>query len=92
MSKTNVRIENLQVNMRGVSPDVARQTAANVGQEVLKELSFHQAYMKNARTTKIENIETGSISITSGVQPDRLRGLIAERVAAAIAARLKRRL
>ena len=50
MSKRNIHIENLQIRLRGVSPEIARTAVGNLGHELLDQLTTRDEVTNRDRT------------------------------------------
>ena len=50
MSKRNVHIENLQIRLRGISPETARTAVGDLGHEILDQLTTRDQVTNRDRT------------------------------------------
>ena len=68
MSKRNVHIENLQIRLQGVAPEVARTAVGGLGHELLGQLSTRDERTSRERTAagelrqRIAKLIVGSIN------------------------------
>ena len=96
MSKQNIKIERLEIRLKGVSAERARAAAANLGSELMHELAAAQAFGRKggARSISIARIDSGttnagSASGAGGMSPAELRRMIVRRIAASIGDKFK---
>ena len=79
-----LKIDHLNIRLRGVSPQDARSCSADLGRELLLRLSRQKGLSKQLNGKKIKNINVGVVEITRAVQPTELRRIIAHGTAKAI--------
>ena len=90
MSKQNIKIERLEIRLKGVSVERARTAVANLGSELMHELAAAQAFGRNAaaRSISIARIDSGTTAARE-MSPAELRRLIVRRIAASIGDKFK---
>ena len=81
MSKRDIHIERLQIRMRGVSAQTARATVADLGHELLSQLSTHRALDGMRGRVRINKIDAGTEHVDPGTPVSELRQRIAKQVA-----------
>ena len=102
MSRGRLHIDRLEIRLRGVSPDAARDSAERLGHTLLEELALQElagragAPQTGARAPGGEAVasrggEADAASVQGGVagRESDLSGAIARKVAASIRERLK---
>ena len=96
MSKQNVKIERLEVRLKGVSAERARAATANLGSELMEQLAGQTLGRSNSegggggRSIKIARIDSGAEASGAGeMSPAELRSLIVRRIAASIGDKFK---
>ncbi len=93
MSRRNVNVERLELRLRGVSPQAAREAAQGLARELLEELSRGGAGELSRGGGRghasVERVEA-RVPSAEAVSPDGgLRKTVARRVADAVRARVK---
>ncbi|HJR08383.1 MAG TPA: hypothetical protein VJ842_14070 [Pyrinomonadaceae bacterium] len=94
MSKQNIKIERLEIRLKGVSAERARAATAGLGSELMHELAAAQAFGRKGgagRSISIARIDTGMTNASGAgeMTPAELRRLIVRRIAASIGDRFK---
>ena len=93
MSKQNIKIERLEIRLKGVSAERARAAAANLGSELMHELAAAQAFGRRGgagRSISIARIDSGTSAAGAGeMSPAELRRMIVRRIAASIGDKFK---
>lgn len=102
MSRGRLHIDRLEIRLRGVSPEAARDSAERLGHTLLEELASHElaghagAHQTGARASGGRAVasrggEEHAASVQGGVtgRESDLSGVIARKVAASIRERLK---
>ena len=84
MSKTNIKIDRLQVRLKGVSPQSARNAADGLARELADRLAPHAMESAN-----VGDVNAGTSRIASGTGPTELRTQIATKIASSIASKLR---
>lgn len=93
MSKQNIRIERLEIRLKGVSAERARAATANLGSDLMEQLAvqtFGRGSNGGGRSVSIARIDSGtSVSSAGEMSPAELRSLIVRRIAASIEDKFK---
>ncbi len=89
MSKQNVRIERLEIRLKGISPQAARAAVSDLGRELASRLAGPRNLPDGNRAVKISRIEAGVFRLSGDTTPSELRRAIARRIAASIEPKLK---
>lgn len=88
--RRNIRIERLEVRLRGVAPEPARAAVRGLGRELAERLGEPQNSRGGAKAVRIVGIDAGTSRLPDRTGASELRSVIAHRVAASIAAKLGR--
>jgi hypothetical protein len=80
----SVKIDRLEVRLKGISPEVARSAAASLGTEVLGQLSKRSGPLRNEPATTISRIDLGTLETERDTGSSDLRRTIAARVVKSI--------
>ena len=92
MSKQSIKIERLEIRLKGVSVERARAVTANLGSDLMEQLAGQTPGRSNSvgggRSIKIARIDSGA-SATGEMSPAELRSLIVRRIAASIGDKFK---
>jgi hypothetical protein len=89
MSKQIIKIERLQIRLRGISPAVARSAVSGLGETLLDQLGPAANLSGEKRVIKIANIDPGAVQLAAGTRPSELRSAIAGSIAASIKSKLQ---
>ncbi len=89
MSKQSIQIERLEVRLKGISPQSARAAVSDLGRDLAGRLAWPRNLPDGRRAVNIAKIEGGMVRLTAETPPLELRRVIARRIAASIAAKLK---
>ena len=93
MSRRSVNVERLELRLRGVSPQAAREAAQGLARELLEELARGgggDALRGGARGgLRVERVEATVPAADAFSPGGGLRGTVARRVADAVRARIK---
>jgi hypothetical protein len=91
VSKQNVNIERLQIRLKGVSPQVARAAADELGSELLGQLSSSSGISTKASHVRSKHLDAGTVRLSGVTNALELRRRIAQSVVASINSKLKPR-
>ena len=91
MSKQNINIERLQIRLKGVSPQVARAAADELGSELLGRLSAPGVLHSPAIHVRSKELDAGTVRLSGATNALELRRRIAQSVVASINSKLKPR-
>ena len=86
MTRTEIRIDRIDIRGKGVSPHVARSAASGLGQELLQELARHRGNFPSSRAVQIDRLDLGAIKVSRTGDVRQVKTAIAAAVARAIAA------
>lgn len=82
MSK--IRIDRLEIRLKGVSAQTARDLTTGLGAEIVRQLSGREAWPRNGGATHIDEIHVPPIRSFERNSPSTLRRMIGDSVAGAI--------
>jgi hypothetical protein len=91
VSKQNINIERLQIRLKGVSPQVARAAADELGSELLGRLSAPGVLHTQASQVRSKELDAGTVRLSGATNAVDLRRRIAQSVVASINSKLKPR-
>lgn len=93
MSKQNIKIERLEIRLKGISAERARAAVADLGTDLMEQLAgqtFGRSGSGGGRSIKIARIDSGASAAGAGeMSPAELRSLIVRRIAASIGDKFK---
>lgn len=96
MSKQNIKIERLEIRLKGVSAERARAAVADLGSDLMKQLAAERALGRgggggDGRSISIARIDSGTTGAerAGDMSAAELRRLIVRRIAASIGDRFK---
>lgn len=88
MNKNDIRIDRLEIRMRGVS-QVSPDSIAGIGIELLEQLAKKQEILRGKRSDRIEKIDSGTMKVEKDASPSDLQRAVATRIADAVELRSK---
>ena len=80
----SVKVDRLEIRLKGISPEVARSAAAGLGNEVLGQLSERSGPSRKKPTKTISRIDLGTLETVRGTGSSDLRRAIAAKVVESI--------
>lgn len=80
----NVKIDRLEIHLKGMPSTVVRSAAAGLGNELLDQLSRRPELLQNKHVGFIDRIELGTMQVARGMSSSDLRRAVASRVAASL--------
>jgi hypothetical protein len=89
MNNTSIKIDRLEIRLKGVSPQAARVTFAEIGNELMEQLAKQQNLLKGEHAAYIEKIDSGTMKIEKNTNSSDLRKLVAARIANSVGSRSK---
>lgn len=89
MSKRSIRIERLEIRLKGISPQSARSAVSGLGRDLVGELASLQSLSGGKRAIKIGRMDTSTYRLPGETAPSELRRVIARRIAASVEPKLK---
>lgn len=88
MNKKDIRIDRLDIRLRGVSK-VSPDSIEGIGSDLLEKLAKKQEMLKEKRPGRIEKIDSGTLKIGKDASPSDLHRAVATRIADAVGLRYK---
>jgi hypothetical protein len=83
----NIKVDRIGIRLKGISPQLARSTAAGLGNELIEQLGKQSGLLKKKGVINIRNIDTGMFKTSKDTGSSGLRRMIAGRIAESIASR-----
>lgn len=80
----SVKVDRLEIRLRGTSPEVARSAAAGLGNEVLVQLSRRSGPLRKETARTIGRIDLGTLETLRGKGSSDLRRVIAASIVRSI--------
>jgi hypothetical protein len=85
VTRTEVRIDRLNIRSRGITPTVARAAVQNLGAEILQGLSQQRQNLPTAFPIQLDALNLGTVRTPQPQTPQQMRTAIARSVVHAIA-------
>lgn len=86
---TSIKIDRLEIRLKGISSRMARLSVAGLGHELQKQLAKHSGLLKEKHTININKIDSGALKTSKATNYSDLRRVIAGRIAGSIASKTK---
>lgn len=83
----SVRIDRLEIHLKGIPSVVARSTAAGLGDELLDQLFRQPQSLPRKHAANIDRIDLGTLQAARGASPSDLRKEVAARVVTSLTSR-----
>lgn len=80
--KRNIHINQMQIRLRGVSAEKARNATTGLGQEIMSQIG--QGEQPKRSGMNLDNIEIPTVRVANGTQANDLRRILSEEIASAI--------
>ncbi len=84
-----IKIDRLEIRLRGISPRVARSTVSGLGDELLNNVSKEDGLFSQSGTVNITKIDSGKFQTPWYVSSSDLRKMIANRITESIVSKAK---
>ena len=81
----SIKVDRLEIRLKGISPEVARSAAAGLGNEVLGQLSKRSGPSQKGSAKSTGRIDLGTLETARGAGSSGLRRAIAAEIARSIA-------
>jgi hypothetical protein len=85
----SVRIDRLEIHLKGIPSTVARSAVTGLDNELLDQLSKQPELLQKRHAGTIGRIDLGTMQAARGVSPSDLRRAVATRVAASLTSHTK---
>lgn len=89
MNNTSIKIDRLEIRLKGISPQAARVTFAGIGNELMEQLVKRHNLLKGEHPAYIEKIDSGTMKIERNTNSSDLRRQVAARIANSVGSRTK---
>lgn len=86
-----IRIDRIEVRLRGVSPGLVRASSEGLGNEVLEQLIRERLFLNEKPGGKINRIDPDALKISMDESPSDLRRMIAGRIVESISTQTDRK-
>ena len=84
-----VNIDRLEIRLKSISPQAAVTLVDGLGNELMKQVTKQQDFMKQKRTININKIESGSFRAERGTSYSEWQRLVAGRIVESIKSKIK---
>jgi hypothetical protein len=88
MNRNEVKIDRLEIRLRGADQNAARELGATIGEQVLQEIASMANLTRGRRSSRIAQIDAGMLNLEADTSSPRSRSAIAARIAAAVNSRV----
>jgi hypothetical protein len=92
MKMPDIRIDRLEVCLRGISPGLARASSEGLGNEVLEQLIRERLFLNEKPGSKINRIDPDALKISMDESPSDLRRMIAGRIVESISTQYRQKI
>jgi hypothetical protein len=92
MRMPDIRIDRLEVCLRGVSPKLVRASSEGLGNEVLEQLIRECLFLNKKPGSKINRIDPDALKISMDESPLDLRRMIAGRIVESISTQYRQKI
>ena len=90
MSKTKIKIDKLNLNLKGVSKKNSKILADGLGNQILNQIIKNRNVLKNRPANNINSIDAGNIKIGKSENIPGLRKSIASRISSNLIAKTRK--
>ena len=89
MNKKEIRINRLEIRLKGTGADAARAAVDDLGHEVMGQLAAQPGMLRGRRLLRVGEIDSGSFRQSGEMTASELRRFIARKIAASIISQIK---
>ncbi len=89
MRKRSINIERLEIRLKGIKPETARDATHELGQDILGQLAAERKTSGPQRAVNIGRVDAGTVRHAGAGGSAELRSLIAGKIAASIKSKMK---
>lgn len=88
MGRTSIKIDRLEIRLKGISSEMARGASAGLGHELLRQLAAQVDRSKERHAIKINQIDAGAFRPSEATSSSDLRQMITSKIAGVIASKI----
>ena len=88
MSRNEIKIDRLEIRLKGAGPNAARELGATIGEQVLQEIASRANVSQNGRSIRIAQIDAGTLQLDADSRSSRSRSAIAGQIGAKVSSRI----
>jgi hypothetical protein len=81
----NLKINRLEIRLKGLSPQAARTSVAALGRELLAQLAKQEGLLQQKGTINISNLDAGTLPISQQTSSADMGGQMASRIVKSVA-------
>ena len=85
-----IKIDRLEIRLKGIPPEVVRDSVTGLGNELLMKLSKQDSLSRERRAVRINEIDSGTFRTSGDTNFSELRGMIANKIAESIASKIRK--
>ena len=85
----DIKIDRLEIRLRGISPRLVRSTVSGLGDELIKNVSKEEGLFSQSGAFNISKIDSGKFQTPGHVSSSDLRKMIANRITESIVSKTK---
>ncbi len=85
----SIKIDRLDIRLKGISPQVARSLAAGLGNEISKQLANQHSFLNEKGLINISKIDSGVFQTSKVSRSLELQRMIADRIVGSITSKTK---
>lgn len=85
----NLKINRLEIRLKGIAPQAARASVANLGRELLAQFEKQQGLLREKRAINIDKIDAGTFQVSKHTSPADLQGQMARRIVESVGSSTK---
>ncbi len=74
MKRNEIKVDRLEIRLKGADPNGARELGASIGEQVLQEIAVIANVSRNRRAIRIAQIDAGTVHLETDSHSPRSRG------------------
>jgi hypothetical protein len=88
MNRNQIKIDRLEIHLKGGDSNSARELGASIGEEILDQIAQQTSVARNRRSTRIGQLDAGTLSVGSDASASVSRAAIARQIAARVSSKV----
>ena len=88
MSRNEIKVDRLEIRLKGGDPNAGRELGTSIGEEVLQQIANQAGVARGKRSIRIAQIDAGALRLESDPNAPGARRAIAKQIAARVSSRI----